>query len=59
MNDNQSIHSAQITQIYEIPIDVIIRPIPSELDEDKVESLMHTIEVMVSYIFHYLIVLNF
>jgi len=45
MTDNQSIHSSQITDIYDIPIDVIIRPIPSELEEEKVESLMQTIEI--------------
>jgi len=45
MSDNQSIHSSQITQIYDIPIDIIIRPIPPELDDQKVVSLMNTIEV--------------
>ena len=49
MNDNQSIHSSLLSDIYDIPIDVIIRPIPSELDESKVESLMQTIEVITSF----------
>lgn len=40
-----SIHAAHVTDVYQVPIKVIIRPIPSVLDETKVESLMETIQV--------------
>ena len=40
-----SIHSNQIQTVYNIPVDVLIRPIPPVLDEEKVKSLMETIEV--------------
>lgn len=40
-----SIHAAHVTDVYQVPINVIIRPIPSVLDETKVESLMETIQV--------------
>lgn len=39
-----SIHAAHVTDVYQVPIKVIIRPIPSVLDETKVESLMETIQ---------------
>ncbi|KAK3700088.1 hypothetical protein QZH41_015044, partial [Actinostola sp. cb2023] len=39
-----SVHSAGISEIHEVPIQVIIRPIPSLLDEEKVLSLMQTIK---------------
>ncbi|CAG2162478.1 unnamed protein product [Oppiella nova] len=44
MSDNQSIHSSQVADIHDIPMDVLIRPFPSELDHPKVDSLMNTIE---------------
>lgn len=40
-----SIHAAHVTDVYQVPFNVIIRPIPSVLDETKVESLMETIQV--------------
>ena len=43
--DNRSIHSDNITEIHNIPMQVIVRPIPPVLDEQKVESLMCTIKV--------------
>lgn len=39
-----SIHAAHVTDVYQVPFNVIIRPIPSVLDETKVESLMETIQ---------------
>lgn len=42
---NNSIHGAQIKDVHEVPFNVIIRPLPSELEEDKVLSLMETLKV--------------
>ncbi|XP_066157197.1 sulfiredoxin-1 [Euwallacea fornicatus] len=38
-----SIHASGITEVYDMPLAIIIRPIPPILDEKKVESLMGTI----------------
>lgn len=43
-NDNRSIHSDSIEEVHNVPMSVIIRPIPSLLDEQKVQSLMDTIK---------------
>jgi len=40
-----SIHSAAIEEVHEVPMEVIIRPFKSELDERKVNSLMETLQV--------------
>jgi uncharacterized ParB-like nuclease family protein len=40
-----SIHSASIDDVHNIPMKVVVRPLPSILDENKVQSLMRTIEV--------------
>jgi len=45
-NEPLSIHSASIDEIYNIPMKDIIRPLPSVLDENKVQSLMETIRVI-------------
>ncbi|XP_038104551.1 putative sulfiredoxin isoform X2 [Culex quinquefasciatus] len=39
-----SVHSAGIAEVHEMPMSAIVRPIPSELDNAKVESLMATIQ---------------
>ncbi|XP_076455602.1 sulfiredoxin-1-like [Babylonia areolata] len=39
-----SIHAAHITEVHNVPMRVLIRPIPSVLDENKVLSLMETIQ---------------
>lgn len=44
-DDNRSIHSGNIEEVHNVPIQVIIRPIPPVLDELKVQSLMRTIQV--------------
>ncbi|GFT91791.1 putative sulfiredoxin [Nephila pilipes] len=45
MNDNfTSIHAAHIEEIHDVPFGVLIRPFPSELEEDKVVSLMETLQ---------------
>ncbi|KAL2103233.1 hypothetical protein ACEWY4_000101 [Coilia grayii] len=43
--ENRSIHSDSIEEVHNVPMHVIIRPIPSVLDEDKVRSLMNTIQL--------------
>jgi len=42
-----SVHSAGIEQIHEMPLNEIIRPIPPQVDEGKVKSLMDTLSVSV------------
>lgn len=49
-SDNRSIHSDSIKEVHNVPMHVIIRPIPPVLDELKVQSLMNTIKV--SYILY-------
>lgn len=39
----QSIHSDHIHEVHNVPFAVITRPVPSELDEHKVCSLMRSI----------------
>lgn len=43
-NETRSIHSDNIEEVHNVPIHVIIRPIPPVLDEQKVRSLMNTIK---------------
>ncbi|RWS02878.1 putative sulfiredoxin-like isoform X3, partial [Dinothrombium tinctorium] len=38
-----SIHGGLIEEVHEVPLEVIVRPVPSVLDEDKVKSLMQTL----------------
>lgn len=40
-----SIQTDMIQEVYDVPIEVIIRPIPPSLDAAKVASLMDTIQV--------------
>jgi uncharacterized ParB-like nuclease family protein len=44
-----SIHSDHITEIYEVPLEVICRPLETICDEKKVLSLIETLQV--SFIF--------
>uniref|UniRef100_A0A452IL60 Sulfiredoxin-1 n=1 Tax=Gopherus agassizii TaxID=38772 RepID=A0A452IL60_9SAUR len=41
---NRSIHSNNILTVHNVPMRVLIRPIPSALEESKVTSLMKTIQ---------------
>ncbi|XP_034028938.1 sulfiredoxin-1 [Thalassophryne amazonica] len=43
-NDNRSIHSDSVEAVHNVPMDIIIRPIPPVLDEDKVQSLVKAIQ---------------
>ncbi|CAF0819132.1 unnamed protein product [Adineta steineri] len=45
-SSSSSIHSASIDKIYNVPMKDISRPLQSVLDEDKVQSLMKTIQTM-------------
>ncbi|CAF2651405.1 unnamed protein product [Rotaria sp. Silwood2] len=47
-SEPSSIHSASIIEIYDIPMKDISRPLPSVLDENKVQSLMKTIQTIES-----------
>lgn len=42
---DRSVHSANVEEVHEVPMSVIHRPIPPVLDDDKVKSLMETLEV--------------
>ena len=44
MSSNTTIHSANISEVHNVPINIIHRPIPPVLDEAKVQSLMESIE---------------
>ncbi|KAL9988229.1 hypothetical protein ACROYT_G002651 [Oculina patagonica] len=44
MAAGSSVHSAGITEVHQVPINVINRPIPPVLEEEKVKSLMKTIQ---------------
>ena len=46
-----TIHAAHITDIHNVPIKILIRPIIPVLDEEKVKSLMESIKVKL--IMHY------
>jgi sulfiredoxin len=46
-SSSSSIHSASINEIYNIPMNDISRPLPSIIDEKKVQSLMETIQVKI------------
>jgi hypothetical protein len=43
-----SIHAGLIEEVHDIPMTVLIRPFPLEVNEDKVQSIMKTLQV--SYI---------
>ncbi|XP_064023843.1 sulfiredoxin-1 [Pogoniulus pusillus] len=42
--EDGSIHTKHIGAVHNVPMDVLIRPIPSELDAGKVQSLMQTLQ---------------
>ncbi|XP_043836961.1 sulfiredoxin-1-like [Dromiciops gliroides] len=43
-SENKSIHSGRISTVHNVPMSVLIQPLPSKLDQDKVKSLMDTIQ---------------
>uniref|UniRef100_A0A8C6UD25 sulfiredoxin n=1 Tax=Neogobius melanostomus TaxID=47308 RepID=A0A8C6UD25_9GOBI len=48
VDENRSIHSDCVSEVHNVPLSVIIRPFPPELDQQKVQSLMDTIQVKYS-----------
>ncbi|KAK7092544.1 hypothetical protein V1264_008275 [Littorina saxatilis] len=44
LQDDLSIHAAHISEVHNVPMRVLIRPIPSILEESKVLSLIETIQ---------------
>ncbi|XP_034394117.1 sulfiredoxin-1 [Cyclopterus lumpus] len=44
VENNRSIHSDSLEEVHNVPMHVIIRPIPPVLDELKVQSIMNTIK---------------
>jgi hypothetical protein len=45
VNKYNSVHSAGIDEVHDMPMNIIIRPIPPVLEERKVLSLMATLRV--------------
>jgi len=39
-----SLYTNHVTEVHDVPVSVITRPLPSVLDEAKVQSLMETIQ---------------
>lgn len=54
MSSGRSVHSANIAEIHEMPMSEIIRPIPSVLDDKKVDSIVETLKVKNSFLKHIL-----
>jgi sulfiredoxin len=46
MSTEKSVHSASIAETHLMPISEIVRPIPSELDMCKVDSIADTLKVI-------------
>ncbi|KAJ7423595.1 sulfiredoxin 1 [Pitangus sulphuratus] len=44
--DDRSIHTQHISTVHNVPMRVLIRPIPSELDPGKVQSLVETLQAL-------------
>ncbi|KAK4812649.1 hypothetical protein QYF61_012159 [Mycteria americana] len=42
---DQSIHTRHISAVHDVPMRILIRPIPGELEPDKVRSLVETLQV--------------
>ncbi|XP_065706221.1 sulfiredoxin-1 [Patagioenas fasciata] len=42
--EERSIHTQHISAVHNVPMRVLIRPIPAELEPDKVQSLMQTLQ---------------
>ena len=45
LGEKETIHGAHISEVHNVPMSVIIRPIPSVLDEEKLLSIMTTLQV--------------
>lgn len=43
--DITSVHAGLIKEVHDIPMEVLIRPFPLEVNDDKVHSIMKTLQV--------------
>ncbi|KAI7892203.1 ParB/Sulfiredoxin [Mucor mucedo] len=43
--DNFSIHGNSVKQVFDVPMSVINRPIPSQLDKEKVENMKTILQI--------------
>ncbi|KAL7332224.1 hypothetical protein PS15p_204300 [Mucor circinelloides] len=43
--DNFSIHGNSIKEVYDVPMSAINRPIPSQLDKQKVENMKQVLQI--------------
>nr|XP_029717141.1 putative sulfiredoxin isoform X1 [Aedes albopictus] len=50
-SEMNSVHTANIAEVHEMPMAVISRPIPPVLDDGKVQSLMQSIQVRSRFLF--------
>lgn len=50
-DENRSIHSGNIEEIHDVPMSVLLKPLPSDLNENKVLSLMETMKVKINFTF--------
>jgi sulfiredoxin len=50
--DITSIHAGLIEEVHDIPMGVLIRPFPLEVNDDKVCSIMKTLQVSSIYELH-------
>ena len=39
-----SIHSSPLAEVHDVPMNIIIRPFPADVNEEKVESLMNALK---------------
>ncbi|KAI8996835.1 ParB/Sulfiredoxin [Pilobolus umbonatus] len=44
MTDNYSIHGDSVTEVHDIPMSIINRPIPSQLDREKVDHMKQILQ---------------
>ena len=52
MDSDKTVHSASIQEVHNVPFHILIRPFPPVLDQDKVKSLMATLQVKYFFIFY-------
>ena len=45
-----SIHAGLIEEVHDVPMSVLIRPFPPEVNEEKVQSLMKTLQASFLFI---------
>lgn len=48
-----TVHTANVSEVHDVPFNIIIRPLVSQVDEEKVQSLVDTLKVPISFLFAY------